>query len=81
MDEQGKQKVKKILADVLGLDMAAITDSFSYQDTDRWDSLKHMEIVTAVEQNFSVTLTADEIVTMTSFEDIARILTDKKAGG
>ena len=80
MDESGMMKARKIVAGVLGLDEAKVTADFSYSDTDRWDSLKHMEIVTALEQNFSVTFTADEIVTMVSVEDIVRILDEKKAG-
>ena len=78
MDEAAKSKLKKLVADVLGIDIAKVTDSFSYQDVDNWDSLKHMEIVMSIEQNFSATLTADEIITMTSIEGIMRVLDSKK---
>ncbi len=81
MDENAKQKLRKLVADVLGLAESDVTQSFSYRDTDRWDSLKHMEIITALEQNFSVTLTVDEIIAMISIPDITRILDSKIAGG
>lgn len=81
MSEDALQKLKKIIADVLGLDETSITQSFSYRDTDRWDSLKHMEIITSLEQNYSVTFTVDEIVNMTSVEEIMRILNQKNAEG
>ena len=81
MSEDTLQKLKKIIADVLGLDETSITQGFSYRDTDRWDSLKHMEIITALEQNYSVTFTVDEIVNMTSVEDIVRILKQKNVEG
>ncbi len=71
------QAARKIVADVLGLDEAKVTEDFSYRDTDRWDSLKHMEIITAVEQNFSMTLTAAEIVTMTSIPEIIGVLSQR----
>jgi acyl carrier protein len=71
------QMVRKIVADVLGIDETIIAEKFSYRDTDRWDSLKHMEIITAIEQSFSVTLTAADIVMMTSIPDIVGILSQK----
>ena len=80
MNDADQQKIQKIIADVLGLDESEITKDFSYRDTDRWDSLKHMEIITAIEQNFSLTLMVDEIVNMTSIEEIIRIVDEKKAG-
>lgn len=81
MDENAQQKLRRLVADVLGLAEAEVTQNFSYHDTDRWDSLKHMEIITALEQNFSVTLTVDEIIAMISIPDIMRILDQKKSGG
>ena len=80
MNESVQQRLRKIIADVLGLSESEVGEDFSYRDTDRWDSLKHMEIITAIEQNFSVTLTVDEIVGMVSIEDIMRILNQKNAG-
>ena len=81
MSENTEKKVKKIIADVLSLKEEEMTSDFSYRDTDRWDSLKHMEIITALEQSFSQTFMIDEITQMTSVEDIMNILNQKNAGG
>ena len=81
MNENTEKKVKKIIADVLSLKEEEVTNDFSYRDTDRWDSLKHMEIITALEQSFSQTFMIDEITQMTSVEDIMNILNQKNAGG
>jgi len=79
MGEETRKQVEKIIADVLGMDAAQVGPEFTYRDTDRWDSLKHMEIVTAIEQNFNVTLMVDEMTRMTSVEDIVNILEQKMA--
>jgi acyl carrier protein len=76
-DMETKERVIQIVADVLGLDKSGITEDFSYLDTDRWDSLKHMEIVTAIEQNFSVALTVHDITAMVGVSDIVNILDQK----
>lgn len=81
MSENTEKKVRKIIADVLSLSEEEVANDFSYRDTDRWDSLKHMEIITALEQSFSQTFMIDEITQMTSVEDIMNILNQKNAGG
>ena len=55
------QRVKQVIADVLGLDVDAIADDLSRDNADSWDSLNHLRIVTALEQEFSITLSMDEI--------------------
>jgi acyl carrier protein len=77
MNENMEDRVRKIIADVLGMDLSEVGPDFSHRDTDRWDSLKHMEIVTAVEQAFSVTLMVDEMTLMTSVKDIVNVLEEK----
>ena len=47
------------------------------KDLDVWDSLKHMELIAALEQQFDVQLTFDEIVAMRSAGDIKRVLSNK----
>ena len=47
------------------------------KDLDVWDSLKHMELIAALERQFDVQLTFDEIVAMRSAGDIKRVLSNK----
>ena len=44
---------------------------------DAWDSLKHMELIVALEQAFDVELTFDEIVAMQSVREIKRVLEER----
>jgi len=54
-----------------------ITDNLSMKDTDVWDSLKHMELIVSIEQEFKIELTFDEIVAMQNVGEIKRIVYDK----
>lgn len=72
-----KQKLKKLIADVLETTPDLIDDTISMENTDIWDSLKHMEMVTGIEENFEIELSAEEMMEMTSFEAIRRVLGSK----
>jgi acyl carrier protein len=71
-------KVTGLLAEVLQLPAASINDDLAMKDLDVWDSLKHMELIMALEQAFELELTFDEIVAMRSVRDIKRVLSERK---
>ncbi|MDQ3803230.1 MAG: acyl carrier protein [Acidobacteriota bacterium] len=70
-------KVEGVLAEVLQMPAAEITDGLAMRDVDAWDSLKHMELVVALETAFDVQLTFDEIVAMQSVGEIKRVLAER----
>ena len=63
-----------MLAEVLKLSASAITDELAMGNTEAWDSLKHMELVVAIETGYGLELSFDEIVAMKSVGDIRRVL-------
>jgi acyl carrier protein len=69
-----KRRIRNILGDVLGLEADEIGDDLSRETSDQWDSLSHLRIVTAIEQEFGVTLTMDEINGADSFERLVALL-------
>ena len=68
------QDIQNLVADVLQMPAAAITEDVAMKDLEAWDSLKHMELVVAVEQNFQIQLTFDEILLMQSVGAIENVL-------
>ncbi len=50
-------------------------------DMEDWDSLKHVMLVVGLETNFAVSLSAEEIKSMVTVADIARILKEKGVDG
>jgi acyl carrier protein len=73
------QKVKAVLAEVLHVLPAIITDDLAMQDVDAWDSLKHMELIVSLENTFELQLSFDEIVNMKSVGDIKLVLEERGA--
>lgn len=73
-----QQLLKEIMSDVLNLKITEISDTISLKTCDQWDSLKHMELMSSLEDNFDIEpLSLDEIVTMTSYEAIVKVLQSK----
>lgn len=62
------QRVKAILASVLGVKSNEITDKTSQKDTKEWDSMAHINLVVALEDEFGVNFSDEQIVGLLSYD-------------
>lgn len=67
-------KLARILSDVFQVDRANLTEDTKAEDIESWDSLKHLELVTALEQAYGVELGTEEIPELRSVADIVQML-------
>jgi acyl carrier protein len=74
-----EDRITHLLADVLQLPAAAITDDLAMKDTEVWDSLRHMELVVSLERSFGIALCPDDIVAMQTVGQIRRVLAQRGA--
>jgi len=49
-------------------------DELRYRGIDKWDSLAHMSLVAAIEDEFGVMIETDDVIDMSSFEKAREIL-------
>ncbi len=71
MDQESpKGKVARILSDVMGISEDQIDDGSSPDTVESWDSLKHMNLVLALEEEFGVQFSDEKIVEMLSVAQI-----------
>ena len=75
--QQVDTKVENLLSEVLQMPSSEITDDLTMKDVEAWDSLKHMELIVALEQSFEIQLSFDEIVAMQSVREIKRVLRER----
>ena len=73
-----EKNLESLLADVLQVPIATVTDELSMKDLEAWDSLKHMELIATLESQLDIQLTFDEIVAMRSVGDIRRVLNGRE---
>jgi acyl carrier protein len=72
-----ENKVVSIIQGVLGDILDAETYDVHRSEINGWDSLIHIEIVFACEDEFEVELSADELASIQTINDLIRILSDK----
>ncbi len=68
------EKLRQLLSDVFGVGGKEITESSTANDIDTWDSIKHLQLVIALEQSYGVELDTDEISNLRSVKDIVECL-------
>lgn len=69
-----EDKLKEVLADTFDIDEEDINGETTNQTVEKWDSLNHLRLVTAVEAEFGITLTMDEINSMHSYSVIVELI-------
>jgi len=70
-------RVRGIAADVLEVPAATIRSDSSPKNVALWDSVRQLNLVLALEQEFGVQFEPQEIATMTDIENIVSILRRK----
>lgn len=62
-----ESRLKQIMGTVLKVDPAAIGDDASIETIRTWDSMRHMSLVLALEDEFGVAIPDDEAASITSY--------------
>jgi acyl carrier protein len=68
--------LRQLMADVFGVDVGQITEDASIDTIDAWDSVRHLNLVLALEERFAVSFTEQETVEILNYELIRVILRD-----
>jgi acyl carrier protein len=55
------KKINLVFNDVLDDDAIVLTNETTANDVDEWDSLNHIQLVVAIEKEFSIRFTSREI--------------------
>jgi len=63
-----------LIAAALRLPVAAVGEASTMQHTRRWDSLRHVLLMTKIEAAYGISLTDQELAAATSVADIRQIL-------
>lgn len=69
-----QERVKRVMSQVLGVPAESVGSESSQESIPRWDSLGHMNLCLALEEEFQVSFEPDEVVRMTNFQAIVETL-------
>jgi len=71
-----KDRIIKIVSQVMGVPIEKINGDSSPDTIEEWDSLKHMNLVLALEEEFGIQFTDEQIVEMLSVELIVEVMNE-----
>ena len=71
-----EERVREVMAAILGLQEDEIEDDTSPNTVESWDSLKHMNLILALEEEFDVEFSDDQVVELTSYREIRETLAE-----
>ena len=77
MNTSTHEKLKSLFADVFQVPPESLTPQSSSDSIPTWDSLQHLNMVLALEQEFGVQFTPEEIEQMLSLELVADLVNEK----
>jgi acyl carrier protein len=72
--------LKDVMATVLGIAADSITDDTSMDTVEAWDSIKHMNLVLAIEEEFGVSIPDEDAANITSYPLIRLVLNEQLKG-
>jgi len=69
--------IQQIMADVFEIPLEQVTIESTQDNIDAWDSLKHLNLVVALEEEFEIYFPVEEIGNLISFKLIAVIVKEQ----
>lgn len=73
-NETIQEQVKQIMSGLFSLDAINIDGNSSIKTVERWDSLQHVNLMMALEQEFDIQIDVVDAIEMTSFPAICKTL-------
>jgi acyl carrier protein len=72
--------LKDVMATVLSIAADTINDDTSMDTVEAWDSIKHMNLVLAIEEEFGISIPDEDAANITSYPLIRLVLNEQLKG-
>lgn len=64
------ERIKDVMAGVFGIDASSISEDSSQDNIEEWDSIKTLDLIVSLEEEFDVSIPLEEVGNMTNFKYI-----------
>tara|TARA_B100000282_G_C31327858_1_gene307530 strand:+ start:57 stop:299 length:243 start_codon:yes stop_codon:yes gene_type:complete len=68
------ENYSKVFKSALNLDNSKFSEEIKYNEVDEWDSIGHMTLISALEEEYKITFETDDIIDFSSFKKGIEIL-------
>lgn len=72
--ESAYEKLNEVFRDVFDDEAIVVNDATTSKDIEDWDSLEHINLVSAVEQAFGIKFSMGQVVTMKNVGEMVDII-------
>ena len=72
-----EKRIKKVMSAVFEVNISKIDEKISPETLEQWDSLRHMNLIVALEEEFNIRFSEGDIVEMVTFPLIKMVITEK----
>lgn len=69
-------KIKEIMSAVFEIPLESVSDDSSYDNIENWDSLRHLNLILALEEEFEVSIPDEEVGNLVNYKLIELIIND-----
>ena len=77
MEKKSEKKLKELISSVFNIKIKDINDSTNPDTVEKWDSLQQLKLAMAIEDEFKIKLSADDISDLLSYKLIKEIIMEK----
>jgi acyl carrier protein len=78
MNDELIKRIREIAADIFGEATDDVTAATTPSDLESWDSLAQLNLIAAVEDEFSLEISPEEMETLMSIEAIAALVDSRR---
>lgn len=64
------ERIKDVMAGVFGIDAESINEDSSQDNIEQWDSIKTLDLIVSLEEEFDVSIPLEEVGNLTNFKYI-----------
>ena len=69
-------KIKQVMSAVFEITAESITDDASSDNIENWDSLRHLNLILALEEEFGVSIPDEEVGNLVNYKLIELVIND-----
>jgi len=77
MPKNVDQTIRELMSIILNIEAASIDDGTSMDNTPGWDSANHINLILALEDEFSISFEVSEFELMVSYCDLVQVVEAK----
>ena len=77
MNSNVEVRIKEVMSGVFDIDIETINEESSQDSIEQWDSMKHLDLIVALEEEFGVDIPIEEVGNMTNFKYIKLIIEEQ----